>query len=111
MLAALSRMNVARALADQAEPVTLPLPAGACAARDVPPHHHRLVRRAFQLSRSLPDELLRAFEKQTSLSPRPISTPIQRTTRLRPPMTCRHNSAAKPRWYRAGLLAPSNSSL
>ncbi len=78
VLAALSQMNVARALADQAEPVTLPLPAGACAAlasRDIA-DLHRLIRRAFQLSRSLPDELLRAFEKQTAHLPR--STEVER---------------------------------
>ncbi len=78
VLAALSRLNVARALADQGSAVTVPLPSGACAAlatRDIA-DLHRLVRRAFQLSKTLPDELLCAFQKQTANLPR--TTEVER---------------------------------
>jgi len=71
-LVALSRQNVARALEDHGTAFTHPLPEGACAARgvkDMASLHH-LVRRAFQLSRTLPDELLHAFERETAKLPR-----------------------------------------
>ncbi len=55
-----------------------PLPPGAAAGRTVVdiPALHRLVRRAFQLSKTLPDELLHLFEKQTAALPR--ATEIER---------------------------------
>lgn len=70
-VAALSQHNVVNALADGAI-TTGPLPAGAVGARVVPglPALHRMLRRAFQLSRSLPHELLHAFEKETATMPR-----------------------------------------
>jgi len=70
-VAALSQHNVVNALADGAV-TTGPLPGGAMGARVVPglPALHRLLRRAFQLSRSLPHELLHAFEKKTAAMPR-----------------------------------------
>lgn len=69
---ALSRANVATGLSDLGAPLTLPLPTGAIAARLAPdiPSLHRLLRRAFQLSRTLPDELLHSFEKQTAALPK-----------------------------------------
>ena len=72
LLVALSQHNVARALeAHGAEALVAP-PAGAQAVRGVVdvPSLHRLLRRAFQLSRTLPDELLHAFDKKTSAMPR-----------------------------------------
>lgn len=71
-IAAFSQATVARALAEQGSPVLSPLPAGSVAARSVTdiPSLHRLVRRAFQLSRTLPDELLTQFEKRTATMPR-----------------------------------------
>jgi hypothetical protein len=71
-LAALSQQNVVRALNDHGTAFTNPLPPGACGARGVAdiPALHRLVRRAFQLSKTLPDELLHVFEKQTATLPR-----------------------------------------
>jgi hypothetical protein len=57
-----------RALVDHGEIFAGPLPDGAVAARVVPdvPAIHRLVRCAFQLSRTLPDELLNAFRRKTA---------------------------------------------
>lgn len=71
-LAAFSQQNVARALGDHGTAFTNPLPPGAVGARGVGdiPALHRMVRRAFQLSKTLPDELLIAFEKQTAALPR-----------------------------------------
>lgn len=71
-IAAFSQANVARALAEQGSPVLSPLPEGSAAARSVTdiPALHRLVRRAFQLSRTLPDELLTQFEKRIATMPR-----------------------------------------
>jgi predicted restriction endonuclease len=67
---------VARALADHGSSVLSPLPTGGVAARSVTdiPALHRLVRRAFQLSRTLPDELLTQFAKKTSMMPRSTET-------------------------------------
>lgn len=58
-LAAFSQANVARALGDHGTPIAGPLPSGAQAGRCVKdiPELHRLLRRAFQLSRTLPDDL------------------------------------------------------
>ncbi|NUQ79755.1 MAG: HNH endonuclease [Polyangiaceae bacterium] len=75
-LAAFSQQNVARALRDagisQGTAFTNPLPPGASGARGVTdiPTLHRLVRRAFQLSKTLPDELLHAFERKTAAMPK-----------------------------------------
>jgi putative restriction endonuclease len=66
-LMALSRANVAAALSDQGPSLTIAPPAGAVgglAVSDIATLH-RVVRRAFQLSKSLPDELLHAFEDRT----------------------------------------------
>jgi putative restriction endonuclease len=77
-LVALSQHNVARALSDHGSAFTNPLPAGACAARGVANISalHRVVRRAFQLARTLPDELLHVFEKKVAALPR--TTEIER---------------------------------
>jgi hypothetical protein len=71
-LAALSQSNVAAALDIGTTVSSLPLPAGAVAARGVTsvPALHRLIRRAFQLSKALPHELLHTFEKETASLPR-----------------------------------------
>jgi hypothetical protein len=71
-VAGLSQLHVARALGEYGTPLLSPLPPGAVAGRTVAdvPALHRLVRRAFQLSKTLPDELLRTFEKETSALPR-----------------------------------------
>ena len=71
-IAALSQAHVARALGEYGTTVVSPLPTGAAAGRSVVdiPALHRLVRRAFQLSRTLPDELLNQFAKQTATLPR-----------------------------------------
>lgn len=80
LLVGLSQANVARALADHGTPMTAPLPAGVRGARTVTgmPALYDLLRRAFQLSRSLPDELLQRFEAQTRTLPR--STEVERLT-------------------------------
>jgi putative restriction endonuclease len=64
-VAALSQSNVAAAL-DLGAAANSLLPEGAVAARMVTdiPALYRLVRRAFQLSKTLPHELLHTFEKQ-----------------------------------------------
>lgn len=71
-VAAFSQPHVARALGEYGTPMTSPLPTGASAGRTVGdiPSLHRLLRRAFQLSRTLPDELLHVFEKNTAALPR-----------------------------------------
>ncbi len=69
---ALSQVNVTSALGDVGVTISNPLPQGAAGARsvlDIPALHH-LIRRAFQLSRTLPDELLHAFEAQVAGLPR-----------------------------------------
>lgn len=71
-LAAFSQQNVTHALGGYGTAMAAPLPAGArggCTVTDVP-SLHRLLRRAFQLSRTLPDELLHSFEKRTAALPR-----------------------------------------
>lgn len=86
LLCALSQKNVLKALADHgsaaptqapasAEP---PLPEGASGAREVRDFKglHGLLRRALQLSRTLPDELWKSFAKQTAGMPR--STEVER---------------------------------
>jgi hypothetical protein len=71
-LAAFSQLNVARALGEYGMTSPSPLPSTAVAGRVVPdiPALHRLLRRAFQLSKTLPDELLHAFNKRTATMPR-----------------------------------------
>lgn len=68
VLVALSRANVLEALAEHGLPSTSPLPSGAAGALTLSDVQelHRLLRRAFQLARTLPDELLHVFESQTS---------------------------------------------
>lgn len=79
ILVAVSRRNVADALEPRlgAEWLGL-LPGGAVAARAVPDFAtvERLLRRCYQLSRTLPDELLHEFEKKTSGLPR--TTEVER---------------------------------
>jgi putative restriction endonuclease len=78
VLFAFSQDNVARALSDYSQPADVPMPPSAAAVRsvsDIPALHH-LLRRAFQLSRALPDELLREFHKQVTGLPR--TTEIER---------------------------------
>lgn len=76
--AAVSQQNVARALDQYGMPMAAPLPSGALGGRtvkDIPSLHH-LLRRAFQLSKTLPNELLHSFEKQTATLPK--TTEIER---------------------------------
>jgi len=72
LLVGLSRQNVARALDEHGTPIDDPLPIGAVGGRFVTDIHalHRLLRRAFQLSKTLPDELLHAFQRQTASLPK-----------------------------------------
>lgn len=75
-LAAFSQKKVAVALGDLGTPWLSPLPAGAqagCSATDAT-GLHRIVRRAFQLSRTLPDEILDRFRKQTKALPKTTET-------------------------------------
>lgn len=71
-VAALSQPAVVRALTDYGTALTRALPQGASGALSVAdiPTLHRLVRRAFQLSKTLPDQLLRTFEEKTATLPR-----------------------------------------
>lgn len=72
LLIALSQKNVVGALEEYGTAMVQPMPEGAAGGRSVAniPMLHRLLRRAFQLSRSLPNELVRRFEKQTVALPR-----------------------------------------
>ncbi len=69
---ALSRPDVFDSLANMGAAFTSAIPKGAAAARGARdlPALHRLVRRAFQLARALPDEPLRAFLARTASLPR-----------------------------------------
>jgi len=71
-LAAMSRADVLDGLAGLGAVFTNLLPSGAAGARNVSDIAalHRLLRRAFQLSRTLPDALLHAFEDETANRPR-----------------------------------------
>jgi hypothetical protein len=71
-LVAASRSDVLDALEGLGVPFSTPLPSGAAGARSVSEIAalHRLLRRAFQLSRTLPNELLHAFEAETRTLPR-----------------------------------------
>ena len=72
LIAALSQANVLLALEDQGLSFPCPLPGGAYGALGATDFAelHRLLHRAFQLSRTLPDELFRTFEEQTAALPR-----------------------------------------
>ena len=72
LLIATSRADVLDALEERAGASTHPLPSGATGARKVADVAalHRLLRRVFQLSRTLPDELLHTFEAETASLPR-----------------------------------------
>lgn len=72
LLAAFSQANVARALGDHGAPMIAPMPSGAAGGRTVAdvPALHRLLGRAFQLSRALPNGLLRTFEERVDALPR-----------------------------------------
>lgn len=67
-----SQLNVARMLTDYGTPMAVPMPKGAAGGRVVPdvPALHRLLRRAFQLSKALPNELLHDFETKVATFPR-----------------------------------------
>jgi putative restriction endonuclease len=71
-LAAFSQQNVARALGEYGTPMVTLVPKAAVAGRAVSdvPALHRLLRRAFQLSKALPNELLHTFEKQVAMLPK-----------------------------------------
>jgi hypothetical protein len=71
-LVGLSRLDVAHALEQGKLEAPGALPPGAIAARAVADlaSLHRLVRRAFQLARTLPDELLHVFEAATAALPK-----------------------------------------
>jgi hypothetical protein len=66
LIVAFSGSNVVTALEGFGSLISDALPEDACGARGVAdfPTLHRMVRRAFQLSRTLPDELLRVFQSQ-----------------------------------------------
>lgn len=71
-LVALSRSDVFDGLATMGVAFSNPIPKGAAAARSASdlPALHRLVRRAFQLARALPDEPLKAFLDKAANLPR-----------------------------------------
>lgn len=71
-IAALSQLNVAEGVAPLGSTFVSPIPVGAAAARGTTSIAalHELVRRAYQLSRTLPNELLRTFESTTTGLPR-----------------------------------------
>ena len=71
-LAAMSRADVLDGLAELGLAFTNSLPSGAASARSVNDFAalHRLLRRAFQLSRTLPDALLHVYEAETMNLPR-----------------------------------------
>ncbi len=71
-LAALSMAHVVAGLGEFGDPLEAPFPEGAVGGRVVGGFRelHHFVRRAFQLSRTLPDALLRRFEHDTAALPR-----------------------------------------
>jgi hypothetical protein len=71
-LVAFSRKDVFNVLAGLGAAFTNPLPKWAAAARSATdlPSFHRIVRRAFQLARALPDEPLKVFTDRTAGLPR-----------------------------------------
>ena len=70
--AAFSQSNVADALGEYGAPLATSQPQGSSGGRTVAdiPALHRLLRRAFQLSKTLPDELLHTFERETAALPK-----------------------------------------
>jgi hypothetical protein len=78
VLLAMSQANVAKALGDLGSPFSVGLPTGAVSAVALPDVAtlHQVVRRAFQLSRSLPDGLLNAFQAKTAGMPK--ATEVER---------------------------------
>ena len=72
LIAAASRADVLDALVRHGEAHASPLPAGSVGARSVDDISslHGLLRRAFQLARTLPDALLDAFNQETGNLPR-----------------------------------------
>jgi putative restriction endonuclease len=77
-IAAFSQLHVARSLDQYGTPLVSPLPAEAVAGRSVVDiaSLYRLARRALQLSKTLPNELLHVFQAQTVALP--ISTEVER---------------------------------
>ena len=77
-LGALSQAHVAQALGTHGTPLASPLPEGAAAGRSATSVAvlHDVIRRAFQLSRALPNEPLHKFEQETASLPR--STEVER---------------------------------
>ena len=77
-LVALSQLQVHRALSDHREAMPAIHPEGAVGVRAVTDFSalHTLLRRAFQLSRTLPDELLHVFQQQVAGLPR--TTEVER---------------------------------
>ncbi len=75
IVAAFSQHNVADATAEYGTAMAAALPDGAAGGRVVQNLSvlHRLLRRAFQLSRALPNELLHNFENRVALLPCRIS--------------------------------------
>jgi hypothetical protein len=73
---ALSQQNVACALDEYGAPMTTPMPKGAVGGRAVSdiPALHRLLRRTFQLSKTLPNELLHTFQKRIAALPKTTET-------------------------------------
>jgi hypothetical protein len=71
-LVSLSMPHVVAGLGEFGYPLVPPFPKGAVGGRVIGgfPELHQLVRRAFQLSRSLPDALLHRFEHNTAALPR-----------------------------------------
>jgi predicted restriction endonuclease len=67
-----SRQNVAGALGEYGAPMAALAPKGAVGGRTVSdvPALHRLLRRAIQLSKALPNELFHTFEKQVAALPK-----------------------------------------
>lgn len=83
VLAAMSRADVLNGLADFG-PTTDSLPcdaSGALVVEDIAALH-RLLRRAFQLSRTLPDALLHAFQTETASMPRTTEAERLRVERV-----------------------------
>jgi putative restriction endonuclease len=72
IMVAFSKQNVAGALVEFGTPMAAPLPSGALGGRTVTSIAglHQLLRRAFQLSRTLPNELLHTFQKRIFSLPR-----------------------------------------
>jgi putative restriction endonuclease len=79
-IAALSQLKVQNELNEYPVATGGLLPEGSCGAREAAdiPALHRLVRRAFQLSKTLPNELLHTFQRQTATFP--TSTEVERLT-------------------------------